>query len=73
MCLMKPFSLLLAHGIQEGADLPAKLACCPLRQVWQDGAAMNESEERFSFTRAAPSTSGAPQSKFYSVFREKST
>ena len=29
-----------------------------LRQAWQDGAAMNESEKQFSFTRAASSTSG---------------
>ena len=30
----------------------------PSSQVWQDGAAMNESEKQFSFTRAASSTSG---------------
>jgi hypothetical protein len=35
-----------------------KLPVDALRQVWQDGGAMNESEKRFSFTRAAPSTSG---------------
>ena len=29
-----------------------------LRQAWQDGAVMNESEKQFSFTRAASSTSG---------------
>ena len=29
-----------------------------LRQASQDGAAMNEREKQFSFTRAAPSTSG---------------
>ncbi|MCX6927781.1 MAG: Rieske 2Fe-2S domain-containing protein, partial [Verrucomicrobia bacterium] len=32
-----------------------------LRQVWQDGAAMNESEKQFSFTRAAINTSGRAQ------------
>ena len=35
-----------------------------LSQVWQDGAAMNESEKQFSFTRAASSTSGRAKSKF---------
>jgi len=29
-----------------------------LRQYWQDGAAMNESEKQFSFTRVVSSTSG---------------
>jgi hypothetical protein len=35
-----------------------KLSVDALRQAWQDGAAMNESEKQFSFTRAASSTSG---------------
>ena len=32
-----------------------------LRQVWQDGAAMKESENQLSFTRAASSTMGSAQ------------
>jgi hypothetical protein len=39
----------------------------PLRQDWQDGAVMNESEKQFSFTRAALSTGGRAKSKFLSV------
>ena len=38
--------------------LRQKLPVDALRQVWQDGGAMNENEKRFSFTREAPSTSG---------------
>src|ERR1035441_6955062 len=44
-----------------GQTLPENLQPSPvdaLRQAWQDGAAMNESEKQFSFTRAAPITSG---------------
>jgi len=43
-------------------DLPVD----PLRQGWQDGATVNESEHRFSFTRVALSTPGVPKSKFQS-------
>ena len=60
------------QGVKAAATLPAKLAGCLLCQVWQDEAPMNESEKRISFTRVAPSTSGAPPGKFVSVFREKS-
>src|ERR1035441_3227704 len=35
-----------------------------LRQDWQDGVAMNESEKQFSFTRAASSTSGRARKQF---------
>jgi hypothetical protein len=35
-----------------------KLPVDTLRQVWQHGSVMNESQNQFSFTRAAPSTSG---------------
>jgi hypothetical protein len=38
-----------------------------LRQVRQDGTAMNESEKQFSFTRAASSTCGRAKSKFLSA------
>ena len=34
-----------------------------LRQVSQDGAAVNESEKQFSFTRAAPITGGRAKTK----------
>ena len=40
-----------------------KLPVDALRQVWQDRAAMNESEKQFSFTRAASSTSGRAQNQ----------
>jgi hypothetical protein len=43
--------------------LRQKLPVDALRQVWQDEGAMNESEKRFSFTRAAPSTSGRAQNQ----------
>jgi hypothetical protein len=38
-----------------------------LSQVWQDGAAMNESEKQFSFTRAALSTGGRAKSNVLSI------
>jgi hypothetical protein len=47
------------HG--DGAKPPENRLNLPvdaLGPVWQDGAAMNESEKQFSFTRAASSTSG---------------
>ena len=62
-------ALLLAHCLAArplppayglGAKPPENrqnLAFDALRQAWQDGAAMNEGEKRFSFTRAASSTS----------------
>ena len=34
-----------------------------VRQGWENGAAMNEREKQFSFTRAAPSTSGRPKNQ----------
>jgi hypothetical protein len=40
------------------------LCVAALRQVWQDGAAMNESDNQFSFTRAASSTSGRAKNQF---------
>jgi hypothetical protein len=47
--------------------LRQKLPVDALRQVSEHEGAMNESEKRFSFTRAASSTSGRPKSKFLSV------
>jgi hypothetical protein len=38
-----------------------------LGPVWQDGVAVNESEKKFSSTRATSSTSGRAKSKFLSV------
>src|ERR1019366_298856 len=65
-------ALLLAHclaarplpppyGLGDWAKPPENRQNLPvdaLRQLWQDGHGMNESEKQFSFTRAAPSTSG---------------
>jgi hypothetical protein len=65
-------ALLLAHGLTarplppacglgDGAKPPENRQNSPVvafHQLWQDGAGMNESEKQFSFTRAAPSTSG---------------
>ena len=36
-------------------------------QVWQDGVAMNDSENQFSITRVVPSTSGRAKTKFLTV------
>jgi hypothetical protein len=50
-----------AYGLGDGAKPPENrqdLPVAALHQLWQDGAAMNESEKQFSFTRAASSTSG---------------
>ena len=50
-----------AYGLGDGAKPPEHRQSLPvaaLHQFWQDGAGMNESEKQFSFTRAAPSTSG---------------
>jgi ELWxxDGT repeat protein len=46
-----------------------------LRQAWQDGAAMNENEKQFSFTRAASITSGRAQKQIFisSVWRTTPT
>jgi hypothetical protein len=77
-------ALLLAHclaartlppacGLGDGAKPPENRQSLPidaLHQLCQDGAAMNEGENQFSFTRAAPSTSGAAKSKFLSVTPE---
>jgi len=49
-----------AYGPGDGAKPPENRQNLPvdaLHQLWQDGAAMNESEKQFSFTRAASSTS----------------
>jgi hypothetical protein len=50
-----------AYGLGDGAKPPENRQNLPvdaLHQLWQDGAAMNGREKQFSFTRAAPSTSG---------------
>jgi hypothetical protein len=50
-----------AHALGEEAKPPENRQNLPvgaLGPVWQDGAAMNESEKQFSFTRAVLSTSG---------------
>src|ERR1017187_8702449 len=49
-----------AYGLGDGAKPPENRQSLPvdaLPQLWQDGAAMNESEKQFSFPRATPSTS----------------
>jgi hypothetical protein len=59
-----------SHALGDGAKPPEHRQTLPidaLRQVWQDGATMKESEKQFSFTRAGPSTSGRAKSKFLSV------
>jgi len=38
-----------------------------IRQVWQDGAAMNESRKQFSFSFAALSTRGRAKSNVLSI------
>src|ERR1035438_10633106 len=55
--------------IQEGlrADLRQRSPVDALRQAWQDGAAMNESEKQFSFSSAGLSTCGRAKSKFLSL------
>ena len=50
-----------AYGLGDGAKPPENRQTLPvdaLRQDWQGGAAMNESEKQFSFTRAALSNCG---------------
>src|ERR1035441_1817914 len=50
-----------AFGLGDGAKPPENRHTLPvdaLHQLWQDGAAMNESEKQFSFTRTALSTCG---------------
>src|ERR1017187_1381177 len=45
-----------AYGLGDGAKPPENRQNLPvvaLHELWQDGAAMNESEKQFSFTRAA--------------------
>ena len=49
------------YGLGDGAKPPENRQNLPVdafHQLWQDGPGMNESEKQFSFTRAAPSTSG---------------
>ena len=61
--------LLPAYDLGDGAkpqENRQSMLVAFLHQLWQDGAAMNESEKQFSFTRAASSTSGAAKSKFLS-------
>jgi hypothetical protein len=53
--------LLPAYDLGDGAkpqENRQSMLVAFLHQLWQDGAAMNESEKQFSFTRAASSTSG---------------
>src|ERR1035437_7568412 len=55
-----------AYGLGDGAKPPEhrqNLPVAALHQLWQDGAGMNESEKQFSFTRAAPSTSGRAKNR----------
>jgi hypothetical protein len=55
-----------AYGLGDGAkpaENPQNLAVAALPQLRQDGAGMNESEKQFSFTRAAPSTSGCAKNQ----------
>ena len=64
----KGFSATWALGTTRRPDRPRRapqfLPVDALRQAWQDGAAMNESEKQFSFTRAASSTSGRAKNQF---------
>jgi hypothetical protein len=56
-----------AHALADGAKAPGNRQNLPvdaLRQAWQNGVAMNESEKQFSFTRVALSTSGRAQKQF---------
>jgi len=46
-----------------GQNLPVDA----LRQVWQDGAPMNESEKQLSLTRVASSATGMAKSNLLSV------
>jgi hypothetical protein len=62
-----------ACGLGDGAKPPENrqnlrqnLPVVALHQLWQDGAGMNESEKQFSFTRAAPSTSGRAKNQISS-------
>jgi hypothetical protein len=55
-----------AYGLGDGAKSPENRQALPvdaLHQLWQDGAAMNESEKQFSFIRAASNPSGRATSK----------
>jgi hypothetical protein len=53
----------LAMG-QDRQKTGKTLPIAALHQLWQDGAAMNESEKQFSFTRAAPGASGRAKKQF---------
>jgi hypothetical protein len=77
-------ALLLAHclaarplppacGLGDGAKPPEhrqNLPVAALHQPWQDGAAMNESEQQFSFTRAASSTSGRAKNQIPIIHKQ---
>jgi len=69
-CLAAP-SLPPAHALGDGAKPPENrqnlrqdLPVDTPARVWQGGAAMDESEKQFSFTRAASSTSGRAKTKY---------
>jgi hypothetical protein len=56
-----------AYALGDGAKPPENRQNLPvdtLGSVWHDGAAMNESENQFSFTRAALSTCGRGRKQF---------
>ena len=58
------------HALGDGAKPPENRQNLPvdaLGPVWQNEAAMNESEKQFSLTRAALSTCGRAKSKFLSA------
>ena len=57
-----------AYGLGDGAKPPENrqnLPVAALHQLWQDGAAMNESEKQFSFTRAGSSTCGRAKNQIW--------
>ena len=64
------------YGLGDGAKPPENRQNLPVdafHQLWQDGPGMNESEKQFSFTRAAPSTSGCARKQFLISFSSRST
>src|ERR1035441_2002534 len=61
-----------AYALGHGAKPPENWQNLPidaLHQVWQNGAAMNESEKQFSFTRAASSTSGRAKNQISNALK----
>jgi hypothetical protein len=57
-----------AYGLGDGAKSPEDRQHLPLDAlgpVGHDGAAVNESEQQFSFIRAASSTSGRARKQFF--------